>query len=91
MPTVVCPSCSASLTAPDSAAGKPVQCPQCTSTIEVPEAPLPHVLEADFTDEAPPVSARGGVRAQAAESTDGYPAPPPKGRATAWPPAFSAS
>jgi TM2 domain-containing membrane protein YozV len=80
MPIVVCPSCSASLTAPDSAAGKRVKCPKCTSTIEVPAADLPPVLEDDFTDEAPPVSARGDVRRQAGEPADGYPAPPPEGQ-----------
>jgi TM2 domain-containing membrane protein YozV len=78
MPTVVCPSCSAALNAPDSAVGKRVKCPKCTSTIEVPAAELPAVLEEDFTDEAPPVSARGGtIRRKATEAGVGLPEPPP--------------
>ncbi len=81
MPTVVCPSCSASLRAPDSAAGKRVKCPKCTSTIEVPADELPPVLEEDFTEEAPPLSAQGRpVRRRAMESEDGYPEPPPEGQ-----------
>jgi len=75
MPTVVCPSCSANLMAPDSAVGKRVKCPKCTSTIEVPAAELPHVLEEDFTDEAPTVSARGGAVHR--RPTEGFPEPPP--------------
>jgi TM2 domain-containing membrane protein YozV len=79
MPIVVtCPSCSANLKAPDAAAGKRVKCPKCTSTIEVPAAELPLVLEDDFTDEAPPVSARGGaVQRRATEAGAGFPEPPP--------------
>ncbi len=80
MPTVVCPSCSASLTAPDSAAGKRVKCPKCTSTIEVPAADLPHVMEDDFTDEAPHVAARGDVRRPAREADDDYAPPPVEGQ-----------
>jgi TM2 domain-containing membrane protein YozV len=82
MPIVVtCPSCSANLKAPDAAAGKRVKCPKCTSTIEVPAAELPLVLEDDFTDEAPPVSARGGaVQRRTRESGDGFPEPPPEGQ-----------
>ena len=61
MPIVVtCPSCSATLRAPDAAAGKRVKCSKCTSTIEVPADDLPPVLEEDFTDERralPPAAA----------------------------------
>ena len=35
---VVCKACSASLTAPDSAAGKAVVCPKCKATLTVPSA-----------------------------------------------------
>jgi TM2 domain-containing membrane protein YozV len=81
MPTVVCPSCSAALNAPDSAAGKRVKCPKCTSTIEVPGAELPPVLEAEFTDEAPSVSARGAAaHGRVRESEDGFPEPPREGQ-----------
>jgi TM2 domain-containing membrane protein YozV len=81
MPTVVCPSCSAALTAPDSAAGKRVKCPKCTSTIEVPGAELPPVLEAEFTDEAPSVSARGGaVHRRFEEPEDALPEAPREGQ-----------
>jgi len=79
MPIVVtCPSCSANLKAPDAAAGKRVKCPKCTSTIEVPAAELPPVLVEEFTDEAPPVAARGGaVQRRATEAGGGFPEPPP--------------
>jgi len=81
MPTVVCPSCSAALNAPDSAAGKRVKCPKCTSTIEVPAAELPPVLEAEFTDEAPPITAKGGaMHRRPTESGDALPEPPPEGQ-----------
>jgi TM2 domain-containing membrane protein YozV len=82
MPIVVtCPSCSANLKAPDAAAGKRVKCPKCTSTIEVPAAELPPVLEEEFTDEAPPISARGGaVQRRATEAGAGFPEPPPEGQ-----------
>jgi hypothetical protein len=58
---VTCPSCSVSLKAPDAAAGKRVKCPKCTSTIEVPAAAPPPSAFDEFTDEAPPVSAKGGA------------------------------
>jgi len=62
MPIVVtCPSCSATLKAPDTAAGKRVKCPKCTSPIDVPAAaaaPAPPIVEAEFTDEPLPPPAR---------------------------------
>lgn len=42
MPIVVlCPDCSARLTAPDSAAGKNVKCPKCQTLMTLPAAPPP--------------------------------------------------
>lgn len=39
---VACPSCAATLTAPDTAAGKTVKCPKCQSPMSLPAAePLP--------------------------------------------------
>jgi len=80
MPIVVtCPSCSANLKAPDAAAGKRVKCPKCTSSVEVPVAESPPVLEEEFTDEAPPISARGGALQpykKEEASDDAAPAPP---------------
>jgi len=83
---VTCPSCSATLKAPDAAAGKRLKCPKCTSTIEVPVAAPPPVFD-DFTDEAPPVSAKGGavqpyVKEEAAD--DAAPAAPPPPPPSDW-------
>jgi TM2 domain-containing membrane protein YozV len=78
---VTCPSCSATLKAPDAAAGKRLKCPKCTSTIEVPVAAPPPVFD-EFTDLAPPVSAKGGalqpyVKEEAADEAAAAPPPPP--------------
>jgi predicted Zn finger-like uncharacterized protein len=75
---VTCPSCSANIKAPDAAAGKRVKCPKCTSTIEVPAAAPPPSAFDDFTDDAPPVSAKGGaVQPYEKEDADAAPPPPP--------------
>jgi predicted Zn finger-like uncharacterized protein len=75
---VTCPNCSANIKAPDAAAGKRVKCPKCTSTIEVPAAELPPVLEEEFTDEAPPIAAKGGaMQPRETEAGAGFPEPPP--------------
>ena len=62
--TVVCPSCSARIKAPDTAIGKTVKCPKCASTMMIgaPE-PAPEVVEIPPTqDEAPPQEDRGERR-----------------------------
>jgi predicted Zn finger-like uncharacterized protein len=76
---VTCPSCSANIKAPDAAAGKRVKCPKCTSTIAVPAAAPPPAAFDEFTDDAPPVSAKGGAVQpyEKEEAADDAPAPPP--------------
>jgi len=77
MPIVVtCPGCSATLKAPDTAAGKKVKCPKCTSAIPVPAAEEPPVMEEEaFEEEAPAAPRRSGgavsARRSEAETTCG--------------------
>jgi hypothetical protein len=55
---VVCPKCSAKLSAPDYAAGKKVKCPRAEcGTILAVFAPAPLPLEPDDVNEAPPAPA----------------------------------
>ncbi len=54
MPIVVtCPSCSATLKAPDNAAGRKLKCPKCTSVIEVPAAAPPPVVQEEIVEDLP--------------------------------------
>ena len=77
MPIVVtCPSCSTTLKAPDSAAGKRVKCPKCTSPIDVPAAAPPPVVEEEFTDEPLP-PARGEAAPRREEQAYAGAVPPP--------------
>lgn len=49
--SVLCPSCSATVTAPDSAAGRKAQCPKCQSLMLLPGeavAPAPPAPEPDY-------------------------------------------
>jgi hypothetical protein len=67
--SVVCPKCSAKLTAPDSAAGKKVKCPKCQTTTPVPRL-LPEEPAFEVVDEpqpAEPPPPKPSVKAKAKE------------------------
>src|SRR5262245_11675410 len=52
--SVVCPSCSAKLGAPDAAAGKKVKCPKCQGSIVVPAPKAKPDFEVVEDEPAPP-------------------------------------
>src|SRR5262245_7001625 len=54
--SVVCPNCSAKLTAHDSAGGKKVKCPQCQTVTAVPQL-LPEEPAFEVVDEPQPAPA----------------------------------
>src|SRR5581483_5741728 len=77
MPIVItCPSCSTTLKAPDTAAGKKVKCPKCTSAISVPAAEAPALDEPDPVEEIEAPRASNLARRQK-EVDAGLEGPPP--------------
>jgi hypothetical protein len=61
--TVLCPSCSAKLNAPDAAAGKKVKCPRCQSLMVVPQ-PAAEPLDFEVVEEESPRPSAPAAAAQ---------------------------
>ena len=75
---VMCPSCSATVKAPDAAAGKRLRCRKCSSAINVPADAVPEANGA-FADEPRPAPTRNSA-ARRPEERVHAPAPPPPDR-----------
>jgi Protein of unknown function (DUF1559) len=64
---VTCSSCSASLRAPDTAAGKRIKCPKCSAVLPVPKPAAPPETDLDTLPAGPPASAKSTVRTRRQE------------------------